>query len=152
MAIAACGGDDEESAGAQEAALPVPRGDYVVRQVSCPDGFSLADDAPGTALIDFVVMDDGEGSSNWQATDDVAVACLSDSDGDPFPFDASQIEFDIAPDGVVTGSATWSDSVGLSMNALISGSIVDLLDDFVLTLTAPNGDTLSEIVIIAGSV
>ena len=146
----------------------MPNAVFEVLQTTCPDGFSLSDVTLDRSPIEFVVMADGEGGSSWEGIGEVPVACVSDSDGDPFPFNASQIEFDVAPDGVVTGSATWSDSVGLSMNALISGSIDNFLDNSVaapptpcgnsfsqivmLTLAAPNGDTLSEIGIAACSV
>lgn len=149
LAIAACGGDDDE-VGAP--AAPPPKGNFAVLQTTCPERFVVSDVTADRSPIDYIVIDDGEGGSGWDANGDLAVLCDSESDGDPFPFVASQIEFDIAPDGVVTGTATWSDSVGLSMNALISGTIVDLLDDFVLTFTASNGDTLSEIILAADPV
>ena len=100
-------------------------------------------DAPIPGPAEFSLSSGDEGSS-FAIVDTVEVECVGDEDNEPFPFTASDVEFTISPGGLVDGSATWSDSVGLSMNALISGSADESLGEINVELTAPNGDTLSE--------
>lgn len=118
---------------------------------TCPPGFSQTAEGTTSDVIEFTVSGTESDASALAGVDTVDVGCAADADGDPFPFNASEIELEVATDGTLTGTATWSDSVGLSMNALVTGSASDSLDEVSLILTAPNGDTLSELTLAASS-
>ncbi len=145
LALAACGSRDDGIPAEVALADTAVSADYVVESQTCPPGFSLARNSAGSTPTNFTISDaDGGGSRFVGGADGIEVDCVSDTDGDAFPFNASNIEFTVSPAEAVEGTATWSDSVGLSMNALISGSAGVTLHEIVLSLTAPNGDTLSE--------
>ena len=145
LTIIACGSDDSEIPREVAEAETVVSADYVVQSQTCPPGFSLAGDARDSASVNFTIFRaEASGSRFVGGTDGVNVECVADADGGAFPFTASLIEFTVASDGTLDGAATWNDSVGLSMNASFSGSAGMSLHEIDLELTAPNGDTLSE--------
>ena len=149
LALSGCGGGGDSTIDdtARDAA-PQATESYRVQAATCPTSFSQAADATSAGPIEFAVAASGDDGSSFEGAEGVDVGCTSDLNDDDFPFNASGIEFTVSPAGSVIGSATWSDPVGLSMNALISGSANDALDEITLELTAPNGDTLSEITLV----
>lgn len=151
LAIGACeSSDDEDDRAAETEATPSETAmEYDVTGATCPPSFSLPRGAPPPGTIELVVATE-DGSTGFRSTDTVDVECVGDLDNEPFPFEATDVEFTVGPDGDVDGQATWNDSVGLTMSALISGSADEALSEIKLELTAPNGDVLSEMTLSGG--